>query len=506
MAARRSKLLTSTPRLIHPVAVRAHLAQACRDDFLSFIKKVFHFLSPGAPFHMNAHILALAYELELVRQGELRRLIVTMPPRMGKSIIGSVAFPAFISGHEPSKRIIAVSYASDLAIKLSNDYRDVVKSPWYQDAFPDMRLSRGKNTEHEVVTTRRGYRLATSIDGTLTGRGGDIIIVDDPLKPIDAFSDAKRERVNNFFYNTLLSRLDDKRKGAIIILMQRLHPDDLVGTLLRTSNEWKELSFPAIADCDENIQIGKNKFFMRKRGDLLDPQRDSLEALQELRKHKPEVFAAQFQQSPMPPGGAMVKPSWIGRYTELPARTSASACIQSWDTALKVGDQNSFSACTTLLLHEKKYYLADVVHDRFDYPTLRGRALELARQYNPRVILIEDSGVGTALIKELQNAGLPAIPIKPERDKRTRMSVQTDKIASGLFFLPHRAPWLDEFEAEFFIFPGSRYTDQVDSIAQALAYEIPASGWSNRSNEGLRELGERLAFNRFFGAVTGRPR
>ena len=209
-----------------------------RTDFVCFIGKCFETLAPGSPFYMNWHIYALAYQLEQVRLGKIRRLIVNMPPRSLKSIVSSVAFPAFVLGHNPTERLIAASYGADLAIKHSNDFRAILNSPWYRRLFPGTQISRIKNTEFEVVTTRSGFRLATSIDGTLTGRGGNIVIVDDPLKPIDALSDSKREAVNNWFSNTLLSRLDDKRTGAIIVVMQRLHTDDLTGTLLRSSNDW----------------------------------------------------------------------------------------------------------------------------------------------------------------------------------------------------------------------------------------------------------------------------
>jgi hypothetical protein len=152
-------------------------------------------------------------------------------------------------GQDPTKRFICSSYSSDLAIKLGNVCREIMSSPWYRQLFPKTKFSRLKNTETEFATTQMGYRLATSIEGTLTGRGGDFIILDDPIKPIDALSDSKRERVNNAFVNTIMLRLDDKQSGSILIVMQRLHEDDLVGRLLREApEEWAVLSLPAIAE------------------------------------------------------------------------------------------------------------------------------------------------------------------------------------------------------------------------------------------------------------------
>jgi hypothetical protein len=181
------------------------------------------------------------------------------PPCSLKSLVSSVAFPAFVLGHDPTERLIAVSYGSDLAIRRANDFRAVGNAPFYRRLFPQTRISRTKNTESEVSTAWDGYRLATSIDAALTGRGGNIVIIDDPLKPNDAFSDSEREGVNNWFSNTLLSRLDDKRTGAVVVVMQRLHMDDLAGTLLRSSDESTLLNLPAIAEQEENIQVDEDK-------------------------------------------------------------------------------------------------------------------------------------------------------------------------------------------------------------------------------------------------------
>ena len=168
----------------------------------------------------------------------IKRLIITVPPRSLKSIMCSVAFPAFVLGHDPTKRLIVVSYSADLAIKHGNDFRAVVNSEEYRAIFPGMRISAMKNTQTEVVTTLNGFRLAMSVDGALTGRGGDIIIIDDPIAALAAtFPKVARARPD-WYFNTLLSRLDDKQNGAIVLVMQRLHEDDLAGVVLRSSDEW----------------------------------------------------------------------------------------------------------------------------------------------------------------------------------------------------------------------------------------------------------------------------
>jgi hypothetical protein len=178
------------------------LQAAIRNDFGVFLRKVFATLAPGQTYVRGWPIKAVAWQLERVRRGEVRRLIINMPPRSLKSIMASVAFPAFALGLAPSRRIICVSHSGDLAKKHSNDFRAVLESPWYKRAFPDTRIGPYKNSETEIELTDRGFRLATSVGGTLTGRGGDIIIVDDPLKPDDAFSETKRAGANQWFTNT----------------------------------------------------------------------------------------------------------------------------------------------------------------------------------------------------------------------------------------------------------------------------------------------------------------
>ena len=348
---------------------------------MSFGRKCFHLLAPNATFYMNWHICAIAYYLEQVRLGRIKRLIITVPPRSLKSIMCSVAFPAFVLGRDPSKRFIVVSYSADLAIKHGNDFRVVVNSPQYRAIFPRMHISAMKNTQSEVVTTLNGFRLAVSIDGLLTGRGGDVIIIDDPIAALAALSQVMRDHVRDWYFNALLSRLDDKQNGAIVLVMQRLHEDDLAGVLLRGSDNWTVLNLPAIAEEDEEIPIGNGKIHRRRAGDVLHPEREPRELLESYRAELgPDIFAAQYQQQPVTPGGAMIDPTWVRRYDQLP---NWGEVIQSWDVAHKQGLENDYSVCTTLLVHENKYYLVDVLRGRFDFPTLRTRVSEHAKLHKP---------------------------------------------------------------------------------------------------------------------------
>lgn len=437
-----------------------------------FLERSIATLNPGAPFLHNWHIDAILYHLELVRLGKIKRLIINLPPRSLKSIISSVSFPAYILGHDPKRRIFCISYSAELAEKLALDARSVMDSRWYCQAFPKLRISR--MADSDIYTTDKGFRKATSINATLTGLGGDLFIIDDPLKPQDAMSDSIRTRLNVWFSNTLLSRLDDKTKGAIIVVMQRVHLDDLTGHLLENSSGWTVLSLPAIAEEDAEILIGHNTYHFRRKGDLLHPEREPKPVLDNLRREMgPDPFSAQFQQSPVPPGGGIIKRAWLRYYDHTPDLRFPGRVLQSWDTAAKDGVNNDYSVCTTWLLLNGIYYLLDVTRGQYDYPTLRATAINLARRYKPGFILIEDASAGIALAQELKREGISAVrPIKVDRDKTTRLFVQQAKFESGQVLFPKGASFLPDLEAELLTFPQARHDDIVDSITQALAYKF----------------------------------
>jgi predicted phage terminase large subunit-like protein len=393
-------------------------------------------------------------------------------------------------GGDPSKRIVVASYGADLAIKHSNDFRTIVNHPFYRAMFPRMQKSRGKNTEMELATTLNGYRFATTIEGSLAGRGGDILIIDDPHKPGDIVYETARTRAFRWFCDTGLPALDDKRLSAVVLVMQRLHEDDLTGMVTRTApGEWTMLTLPAIAQGDECIAIGDNKYHFRKAGDLLHPEREPLEVLNSLRLQLgAETFAAQYQQFPTRPDSLLMNQSWIQRYDQLPTRNSNSEIIQSWDTASKDGELNDYSVCVTLLYHAGKYYLADVLRERLLYPQLRERAIAHARAHHTNTILVEDAGAGIHLVPELKNAKLNAIPIRPQFNKRMRMAVQLDKFKNGVVLLPKQAPWLAQFEDELFAFPHCRHDDQIDALSQALGYEPQRHTYAGYENVNWRGI------------------
>ena len=443
-----------------------------RRDFYSFVQAAFPVVSGQGQFLPNWHVEAIAFALTHALQGETRRLIITVPPRSLKSICTSVALPAFALGHEPTSRFICVSYSESLARKHANDCRALMRSPMYQRVFPATRISPAKDTETEFATTHGGYRLATSVGGTLTGRGGNFVIIDDPMKPQEAYSELARESVKQWYANTLLTRLDNKSEGAIVVVMQRLHVDDLVGHLLEQEG-WTHLNLPAIAEYEGVIQLGAQRYHRRRLGDLLHPEREPRSVLDEIRSSMGSLdFAAQYQQEPIAPEGNLIKWNWFQFYDEPPAWRPGDKIILSWDTAMSGKELSSYSACVVLHLRGETAYLLDVVRQRLEYPDLKRKVVELHRRWRHvttnYALLIENKGSGMALIQELKRDNIHAIAVNPEGDKVMRMNAQTTPIEAGAVWLPRQASWLEEFRRELLAFPTGRHNDQVDALSQAL--------------------------------------
>jgi predicted phage terminase large subunit-like protein len=448
------------------------LASLLRTRFGFFIRKVFTTVSPGDTYLHNWHIETIEHQLMMVQAGANRRLLITQPPRSLKSICVSVAYVAWLLGHDPTRRIIVASYSGNFATELHRQFRMVVGSPWYQALFPGTRWER--ETDAEMITTQGGSRFATSIGGTLTGRGADLIIIDDPLNAADAPSETSRKRVIDWYGGSLVSRLNDKQNGAIVAVMQRLHEDDLAGHLLR-QGEWTHLNLPAIATEDQEIPLAKGLTHRRKQGDLLHPERESQATLDHIKTQIGSLqFSCQYQQQPIPLEGNIIRRRWFSTYDVLPPKDFQTRIVQSWDVAMTTGSRNDYSVCTTWLVNHQDAYLLHVYRDRLEYPDLRRKVIALAGEYDAKTILIEDAGPGMNLLQDLRSDPkkpmVNPIPIKPEGSKVERMVAQSAKIESGHVHLPKDAPWLGTFLMELLGFPYAPNDDQVDSVSQLLVW------------------------------------
>lgn len=473
------------------------LKAALRSDTHTFLKKSFETLHPGTPFEDNWHIRVLASNLADVAEGRTTRLIVNMPPRSLKSIAASVALVAFYLGHHPSAEVICASYSAELSAKFAFDCRKIMSSAWYQEIFPT-RIDPKKSAANNFYTVQGGARLAASVGSGMTGRGADLIVIDDPAKPDEMLSDVIRENVKQWFRSTVYSRLNNKASARIVVAMQRLHVDDLTGYLLRDGGEpWTLLKLAAKAEADETFRYrtpGGMRTYRRKAGELLHATREPEATLAQVRGALGNyLYTAQYQQDPVLPDGNLINLKWFPRYAELPKKFDL--VFQSWDTASKAGELNSFSVGTTWGVAGKGIYLLDVYRRRVEYPELKRAFIEQAQLHRPRVILIEETSAGIALLQELKRDGVFALKaVKPEKDKQMRMRAQTALMESGRVWLPERAAWLPAYEMELMLFPEVPHDDQADSTSQALAY------WQER----LQEPGL-LAFYRMEHERMGYP-
>lgn len=449
---------------------RARLLRALlRQDLSAFSQKVFATLEPGTAYQHNWHIDHLCWQLSRVARGEVRRLVINVPPRSMKSITVSVGFSAWMLGRDPTRRIICVSYADELARKLSVDTRTVMASPWYRALFPRLQLASPRSME--LVTTQQGYRLAAGMNGAILGRGADLIVIDDPIKATDALSAKERRRVNEAFDNTLHTRLNDKRTGAIVIIMQRLHQDDLVGHVLGRG-EWEHVSIPAIETEKRVYRLGDapDEVFVRRAGEVLHAAREPREILEQLRRSQGSLtFSAQYQQAPVPPDGNIVRREWLRFYDEAPARFDF--VVASWDTASTLSKTADYSVGTVWGAKGLDFYLLDVVRGRYEVPDLRREVLRLSQKWRADQTVIEGTDIGRAITQDLRRSGeRSAILRRPRFDKEARFLAQSARFEAGQVYVPRSAPWLAEWMDELLAFPRGRHDDQVDSTSQALDY------------------------------------
>jgi predicted phage terminase large subunit-like protein len=332
-----------------------------------------------------------------------------------------------------------------------------------------------RDTDREITTTKRGKRIATSIEGTLTGLGGNLIIIDDPLKLGDAMSESVRARVIEWYRSTLLSRGDDKKAMRIVVVMQRVHQNDLVG-YLQEQGGFDVLNFPAIAQRSETYDLGDGRIHTRQKGELLHPDHEPAHVLMELKRGMgPIAFSAQYQQTPIPPGGTIIKRKWLTTYDTV-NRQSDDRIVMSWDIALSEAETGDYSACVVLLVRKEVFYILEVIRGRFPFDTLKRKVMEVKQRYGSSTLLIEDSPISRGLIQSLREQSVNVTICKPDTDKRARVIAQSDLFAGGSVRFPQRAGWLEEFTAELLAFPG-RHDDQVDALTQGLAWGRQSRGY-----------------------------
>lgn len=436
-----------------------------RSDFAAYCQYIFE-AQRGIPFVWNSHFQILCDAMERVYAGDVKRLIITIPPRFGKTQVVVVNFASWAIGLNPDSEFIHCSYSATLAANNSYQIREMVQHEAYTELFPEFSLAGDSKARHWWRTAQGGAFYATGAEGTITGFGagkvgrgnGDFagcVLIDDIHKAKEAKrSEASRQSVIDFFQTTLESRLNDQNT-PIVVVGQRLHENDLTGWLLNGGNgkEWELIELPA----------------MSEDGVPLWPAKMDKAELQRLEKTKPYEYASQYQQRPVPLGGGMFKEAWLNhRYRQAPR---FSMIVQSWDTAQKDKiDRNDPAVCTTWGLAADGYYLLDVLRKHMEYPDLEQSAKDQAAKWRPSAILIEDKSSGISLIQSLKRSSrLPVIAYDPKGlSKIDRADTVTGFYESGRVKLPESAEWVAGYVSELTRFPLGAHDDQVDSSSQFL--------------------------------------
>src|SRR5208337_498934 len=384
-----------------------------------------------------------------------------MPPRHGKSLITSTLFPAWFLGRNPTKSIIASSYGQELASDFGRRVRGFVSDGLHRAIFSDCTITDDSDSVHRFHLTQGGAYYAVGAGGPLTGRGADLLLIDDPIKSAeDARSSAFRRSLQSWYENTAYTRLEPG--GAIVVIATRWHEADLVGWLLKehSSEGWKVLSLPAIAEVNEG---------WRNEGDPLWPEKFPRDTLDRIREAiGSAAWASLYQQRPAPEQGAIFQRGWWRTYSEPP---KYRRLVFSLDTAFKATQSADFSVLQVWAETDNGYALLHTWRERAEFPELKRQAVALAEIWRPHAVLIEDAASGQSLIQSLKaETRLPVLPVKPQGDKVSRAHAVSPLVESGRVFLPDSAQWLSDFIDEATAFPTSQHDDQVDALTQALTY------------------------------------
>ena len=410
-------------------------------------------------YQTPAHIQLLAHKLEEVERGNIKRLAIFKPPRHGKSQLTSQFFPAWYLGRNPSKFVIATTYAQDLADDFGRSVRNQIQDEDYNRIFSDCTLSKDSSSVRRFHTTGSGVYYAVGAGGAITGRGAHLLLIDDPIKGReDADSDAMRSNLIDWYRSTAYSRL--MPGGSIILIQTRWHEDDLAGWILReTSHEpWEVIELPAVLD------EKASKILKRPKGQALWPEAYDKKRLEEIKKTAgSREWNSLYMQRPSAEEGNILKRYWWKEWTE-DNPPECNYILQSWDTAYTVKSTSDYSAVTTWGIFEhngiQNAILLSARRERWEFPELKSEAINLYNEFKPDVVLIEAKASGWSLIQELQRAGIPITPFNPKKaDKKTRAHSVTPLFESGRVWYPSSKYWAEDVINQCAQFPSSNYDD-----------------------------------------------
>ena len=455
---------------------------------------------------LTSHFDLSGYEQSQKPRVPVRNILITMPPRHGKSTFGSVIFPAYFMARKPSRFVMSTSYNSQLATDFGRQVRDLVNEPLTSQAFPDFEMSPDSRAVDQWRTTAGGAAYFIGVGGTTTGRAANMLLLDDPLKSREeAESATQRNKVWNFYVSALSTRLQpdkDNIPPAQIVILTRWHPSDVAGRLMETEDwnegRWLHINFPAVQekpisgdngrqsrkdlpktdpnyiapDVWRNLSQGK-RYIRKTERTALWPERFTLEDLDRRERLNPREFASLYQQSPFIQGGNLIKSHWWRSYPSDMKPENFTSLIISADTAFKAKSTSDYTVMITMGLDASgDIYIVDVHRDRYEFPELKRKMIMLNNQWRGkglRGIYVEDAASGQSLIQEMKReSGLSVIPYRTSGDKVSRLSAVLPLIEGGRVLLPEMAPWLDAFHDECQTFPSGTYDDQIDALSIGL--------------------------------------
>ena len=451
----------------------------CESSLPEFIKRSWEVLEPTTPLKWNWHHELMCEYLTATTTGQIKRLIINVPPRSAKSTIGTICFPSWIWTREPDTRFLCGSYAESLARKHSIMRRDLIVSQWYQNHWGNtFQLRDDQNTKSDYMNSKSGIMRSASMLGSVTGEGGSYILIDDPQNPKQAFSDADREASLNAFDQAWSTRLNDKKTGRIIVIMQRLHQNDLTGHLLAKNAGYEHLCLPAEAEEHERrVFPVSGRVVEREAGELLHQSREGAYEIAQLKTDLgSHSFAGQYQQRPSALEGSIIKRSWLKFYKQLPKMTEK---IQSWDLTFKDGQQSDFVVGQVWGSVGSDKYLIDQTRARMDFPTTIQAIRQLTYKHpDTYTKVIEDKANGSAAIATLTRELSGIVPFNPKTSKEARLQAVSPDFEAGNIYLPDPsiAPWVKDFIEELCSFPNAGHDDQVDAMTMALLRFRESSG------------------------------
>jgi phage terminase large subunit-like protein len=441
---------------------------AISSNSLAFAIKVFAQLHPNEELVVHPYVELLTGHLDAVATGKRQRLVVSLPPRHLKTFLASTCLPAWILAHRPSAKILILSYGQELATDIVYAIREILRSDWFKRLF---KTRIAKYRLPDLITTANGCVRSVSIEGSVTGFGAEFIIVDDAVEIKNCDNEKQLQRVNELFDSEIKTRLNNPKKGAIVIVAHRLAEEDLPGHVLKEGG-WKNVRLPLIAPQRRTYKIDGVVVWERQKGELLRPDAFTARDVERLRSTKRPGFETLQQQNPGERDRLHIKAEHFGVFN--PAMVpSDTPVVLSIDPGQKGGPTNSFSVVQVWVPHAHPggHLLLDSWRDQARYPDFRSVTWFVIRRYRPSVILVEGTGQGPALISDIRpQRGMRIVPITPGEDKEGRLRRHRIAIRRGIVALPEGAPWVPVFIDEVVQFPYGPFDDQVDAMTQFLDF------------------------------------